>query len=241
MHTLSRARRPYTDTARLGARRLYRALVDALDSESQPAAESLSVWMDDIELSQLRALIEAIEPQRVLEWGSGGSTRAVLETCPFIERYVSIEHNAAWFEKVRNSVQDPRLELYLKQPSIPEPTVSSAPGHTRTKRRKWMLRAETDRSILADYIDFPATLGTLFDFVLIDGRARSLCARQGIDLLRPGGLLVMHDAQREEYHDALNEVGRAVFLEPWVQGQFCVVRKTCSSASERDVLPESAA
>lgn len=44
--------------------------------------------------------------------------------------------------------------------------------------------------------DFPATLGTSFDFVRVDGRARSLCVREGFELLRPGGVLVMQDAQR---------------------------------------------
>jgi len=200
-------------------------LFAGLASERRTDVEQLSVWMDEIEFSQLRALIEANGPRQFLEWGSGGSTGQILDSCPFIERYVSIEHNPDWFEKVRDAVQDPRLELYLKAPSVPEPVVSSAPGQTRTNRRKWMLQAETDREILADYVDFPATLGTLFDFVLIDGRARSWCTRAGFDLLRPGGVLVMHDAQREEYRDALNSLGRAVFLEPWVQGQLCVVRK----------------
>ncbi len=73
--------------------------------------------------------------------------------------------------------------------------------------------------------DFPATLGTSFDFVRVDGRARSLCVREGFELLRSGGVLVMQDAQREEYRHALNEAGRAVFLDPWVQGQICFVRK----------------
>ena len=44
--------------------------------------------------------------------------------------------------------------------------------------------------------DFPATLGTSFDFVRVDGRARSLWGREGFELLRPGGGLVMHDAHR---------------------------------------------
>ena len=44
--------------------------------------------------------------------------------------------------------------------------------------------------------DFAATLGTSFDFVRVDGRARSLCVREGFELLRPGGVLAMHDAHR---------------------------------------------
>ena len=43
-------------------------------------------------------------------------TRALLNECPFIERYVSIEHHKAWCEKVRSIVTDPRLELYEVEP-----------------------------------------------------------------------------------------------------------------------------
>lgn len=193
--------------------------------KSQPELENLPVWMDPIELSQLRALVEAVAPRRVLEWGSGGSTRELLELCPFIERYVSIEHNAEWLAQVRDAVQDPRLELHLAAPAIREPVVDPRDSESRGRRRAWKLQAETDPLIMADYVGFPATLGIPFDFVLVDGRARCLCVRKGFELLRPGGVLVLHDAQREEYHQALKQVGRAIFLDPWVQGQICFVRK----------------
>ena len=42
-----------------------------------------------------------------------------------------------------------------------------------------------------------------FDFVLVDGRARRFCIREGFQLLRDGGLLLLHDSQRTDYHDAL--------------------------------------
>ena len=202
-----------------GARHLFSALANSLSSDSLP------VWMGEAELSQLDSLIEEIAPRRVLEWGAGGSTSALLEKYSFIERYVSIEHNAAWFEKVRHHVRDPRLELHLKLPSVPEPIVDAVPGNTRKNRRNWRLGAETDPSVFEDYVNFPKTLDTQFDLVLIDGRARSFCALQGIELLRPAGALVMHDAQREEHRQALHQVGEPVFLEPWSQGQICVVRK----------------
>jgi hypothetical protein len=76
------------------------------------------------------------------------------------------------------------------------------------------------------YIAFPATLGTDFDFVLVDGRARCWCVAAGWALLRAGGCLVLHDAQRPEYHGAIAALGvRATFLEPFHNGQICLVRK----------------
>ena len=85
--------------------------------------------------------------------------------------------------------------------------------------------AETDASLLRSYVEFPASLGQSFDFVLVDGRARCFCMKAGFSLLRPGGVMVLHDAQRVEYHATAKSLGRAVFLEPWKQGQICLVRK----------------
>jgi hypothetical protein len=59
----------------------------------------------------------------------------------------------------------------------------------------------------------------------VDGRARCFCLKEGFDLLRPGGVIVLHDAQRADYHDAVKSLGEAIFLEPWKQGQICLVRK----------------
>ncbi|MFV8749235.1 hypothetical protein ACNOYE_01660 [Nannocystaceae bacterium ST9] len=191
---------------------------------------SLPVWMHPIEQSQVQAVLETLAPKRVLEWGAGGSTRWLLEAFAFIERYVSIEHNRQWHGLVRDKVGDPRLELHLFEPSEPEPQVlETGSASERRDRRQaiqaWRQRAEQDITLMRDYVEFPRSLASEFDFVLVDGRARSLCIRTGFELLRAGGILLLHDAQRPEYHAAMREVGRPVFLEPWEQGQVCFVRK----------------
>lgn len=185
-------------------------------------SDELPVWMDPIELSQLLAVVEAIAPRRVLEWGSGGSTRALLTRSPFIEEYVSVEHLPQWHAKVKATVIDPRLSLNLVEPDLP-----LGPGkHSAAEIEEWDNRAEVDRTLMASYIGFPRSLGGRFDLVLVDGRARCFCVAEGFDLLESGGVLVLHDAQREEYHAAMWRLGRPVFLTPWKQGQICLVRKT---------------
>jgi len=196
---------------------------------SEPDLSTLPVWMDPIELSQLRAVVETLLPQRVLEWGAGGSTRELLSTCPFIRRYISIEHNREWHGRVQALVSDPRLELHLVEPAEPEPLLPRDRRSTQAERdtlQAWRARAESDPALMRAYIELPRSLPEPeFDFVLVDGRARCLCIREGFSLLRPGGVLLVHDAQRSEYHPTLREVGRPVFLEPWKQGQICFVRK----------------
>src|SRR4026209_1354079 len=96
----------------------------------------LPVHMGAEEFSQLLAALHALAPRYCLEWGSGGSTRAVLEQCPFIQRYVSIEHEQSWYERVRAQVTDPRLALHppARSPAaatIPADLPAPALGRTR--------------------------------------------------------------------------------------------------------------
>ena len=185
----------------------------------------LPVYMDPIEFSQLTAIVEAVGPKTFLEWGSGGSTRALLLECPFIEHYVSVEHDVEWGEKVRDIVKDPRLSLNLIQPDQPL-------GLKNPKRKEqiaWDARAEHEPALMKSYVSFPRTLGLTFDMILVDGRARRLCLMEGWELLRDGGVIVLHDAQREDYHDALHKLGPVRFLEPWKSGQIAMVRKEVKS------------
>ncbi len=181
----------------------------------------LRVWMDPIELSQVLAVVHALGARRALEWGSGGSTQAFLRECSFLEEWVSVEHDAAWSEQVQKSIADPRLSLHHVAPDRPLP-----PGkHSEAVQNEWNARAEHEPSLLESYVAHPRSLGGAFDFVLVDGRARRFCIREGFSLLRAGGVLVLHDAQRNEYHDVLRELGSPVFLNPWKQGQVCLLRK----------------
>ena len=180
----------------------------------------LSIYMDPIEFSQVRAVLEAVAPKTCLEWGSGGSTRAILELLPFVERYVSVEHDEHWHAQVASSIKDPRLSLQLVASDVARPAAGK-----KAEIIAWDLRAEHDLSLMKSYVAYPRTLGLTFDFILVDGRARNFCMKEGFGLLRSGGVMILHDAQRPEYRETACSLGRAVFLEPWKQGQVCVLRK----------------
>ena len=178
--------------------------------------------MDPIEHSQVLAVLHTLAPHRCVEWGSGGSTQNLLQNCPFVREWVSVEHQKDWFEKVRDNISDPRLFLSHVAPDRPLP-----PGvHNEADINGWNARAELEPELMASYVGRPRALGGgAFDFVLVDGRARRFCIREGFDLLRSGGVLILHDAQRAEYHDALAAAAKPCFLSPWKQGQVCLLRK----------------
>lgn len=183
-------------------------------------AGELQVWMDPAEFSQVLAILRTLRAKRCLEWGAGGSTRTVLAACPFIESYTSVEHVPDWHQKVKDSVIDSRLDLHLVEPDEP-----LTPGAVWEVENAWRVRAESDAAIMKSYVAKPAELGLELDFILVDGRARTFCLAAGWELLRPGGVIVLHDAQREEYQAALKALGDVHFFEPWTQGQVAMLRK----------------
>lgn len=184
------------------------------------ALPPLPVYMHPMEFSQLTAVLEASAPRRCLEWGCGGSTLAVLAASPFVERWVSVEHDRAWAERVRSLARDPRLDLHHVAPNVARPD-----ERARREVEAWDMRAEADASMLADYVARPRTVAESYDFVLVDGRARCFCLAEGFRLLRSGGVIVLHDAQRAEYRAAVEALGRVAWLTPWKQGQIALVRK----------------
>jgi hypothetical protein len=184
----------------------------------------MRIYMDPVEWSQIIAAATALQPQRLLEWGSGGSTVDFLKRFSSIERMVSIEHHPLWHAKVKAAAADPRLTYVLKEGAEAEPQAEFF-GLYRARRAAWRRRAETDRSLFRDYIDHPATLGMTFDCIFVDGRARNFCIEAGWSLLERGGLMIIHDAQRSFYHDTIARLGTPTYLEPWRSGQVCLLPK----------------
>lgn len=169
--------------------------------------------MAPAEWAQIQAAIYAARPRVILEWGSGGST---LELHKMAETVISVEHNPDWFGKVLAELPvDRHRQLRLVPPSEPEPQ--------HDPEWEWRRRAEFEREMFATYVDHPRQLGVQPDVVFADGRARRFCIMEGLRLLRSGGLLIAHDAQRRIYHDVIPK--HALFLDGWRQGQVCLIRK----------------
>lgn len=194
------------------------------------ARGELEAYMGPIEWSQLRAVVEALAPRRIVEWGAGGATRALLEVCVTLEHYISIEHDHCWFERVRSAVADPRLCLHHVAPNLAEPERKLQQKAARERHASWVDRCERDPDAMRDYVARPAAVIDAADLVLVDGRARCFCMAEGYRLLRPGGVLLLHDAQRREYRAALWTLGMPVFLAPWELGQLALIRKPLPAA-----------
>lgn len=148
-------------------------------------------------------------PQRVFEYGSGGSTLFWLSlgaTC------VSIEHDPQWYDVVKQRCRS-RSELTYKLVP-PEPADSNAdvadPAEYASADQRY--REHSFYHYVSQIDHFPD--GT-FDVVLVDGRARPSCIAHSAAKVKSGGLLVLDNAERDYYLSRTRN-----YLEPFGEQGF---------------------
>lgn len=125
----------------------------------------------------------------VFEWGSGGSTIFFARLCKAV---VSIEHDRALvaplFETLQGFGLHKNTHIIVEPPehySIPE-YESQDSGFDGWNFKNY-----------ARAIDrYP---NEYFDLVAVDGRARSACMKHGVPKVKPGGILLLDDAERHHY------------------------------------------
>ena len=121
----------------------------------------------------------------MLEWGSGGST---IEFAPQLKRYYSIEHQKDWYKNVQEKLIKENYNNvdYLY---VPQNEPLNIDGR------------QSEYTQFKDYIDIVDNFNVKFDIVLIDGRARRLCAKKIIPYLKPDAIVIIHDwVLRNTYH-----------------------------------------
>ena len=64
-----------------------------------------------------------------------------------------------------------------------------------------------------EYVNFPSKLGEHFDVMVVDGRYRRRCLLAAKEAVTPGGIVILHDAERTHYHPALSCYPHVEFLQ----------------------------
>lgn len=129
-----------------------------------------------------------------IEFGAGNSTCWLASR---VQSLISIEHSARWAASVQNMIRTAsftNVDLHLVNDQSGEPDASQylAP--------------------LNDLSDGHA------DFVLVDGIHRDACMLRAIDLLRPGGILVLDNAERYIPSSSTSpEAGLFTRSDEWIQ------------------------
>jgi predicted O-methyltransferase YrrM len=109
-----------------------------------------------------------------LEFGSGRSTVWLARR---VSSLVSLEHDEGWFEQVK---------LRLLAPNL-------APVDYRRLHVDGLGSADAAQRISALLADLPPAN---FDFIVVDGVWRDHCTQHAVRLLKPGGVLIIDNANR---------------------------------------------
>jgi len=127
-------------------------------------------WLTSLAISFLKVYLQ---PQDVgLEFGSGRSTIWLANR---MQTLTSVEHDRDWYDQINKMIKEQQVAniIYLYRPVETGLDAGQKPAYVRV--------ADTfaDESL---------------DFVLVDGRYRDQCALAALHKLRPGGLLVLDNA-----------------------------------------------
>lgn len=151
-----------------------------------------------------RMVLERCVPSsaRVLEFGSGGSTRWWAERGCAV---VAIEHDPVWHAQFLATEAAAGLDIRLRPARSADADhaagekVREWAGDLRTAQAKSEGPAEALEEMIAYAAEGLSCGAGPFDVVVVDGVARNLCARVALECLKPGGLVVFDNAERPHY------------------------------------------
>jgi hypothetical protein len=127
---------------------------------------------------------------QIVEYGSGASTRYWLQRGAHL---ISIEHDPHWYARVRRTISSNALLDYRLVPPVPAPPADPADPAAYASAA---LPGYSFQHYVQQIDPLP---DASLDLVLVDGRARSACVAHAIPKLRPGGLLILDNADRAYY------------------------------------------
>ena len=174
----------------------------------------LARWMKS--LTDFRDLLRADEPwitfhaldwlhrtvrpsMRVAEFGSGAST---LYWAKRVREVVAVEHHPKWHAHLSEVLADERVDncrYILAEPKVLNGHAATAlphgvPGATRSLKKGY------EDQCFSEYVSAIDTFeDESFDIIFVDGRARVACAERAVPKVKPGGYLVLDNAERERY------------------------------------------
>jgi len=137
--------------------------------------------------------IKYLNPRRVFEWGSGGST-VFFAFKSGIRTLISIEHDEDWYSKVHE-----RLPLNFTDYRLipPEPgTIGPDPANPAHYKSGSTNLGDVNFKKYVSAIDEYG----LFDLILIDGMARASCIHHAFSHVAPGGCMVIDNTGDRPYY-----------------------------------------
>ena len=187
-----------------------RAYLPQWKAALQPGRNSVADEQAWITFAALDYLRDWLQPEhRIFEYGGGGSTLFFCKRAGFV---ATVEHDGQWFDILTQKIREqgysnwegafipgePVTDGSPPRPADPDAFRSGGKGFENQSFEKYA-KAITR---------FPPAS---FDLILVDGRARPSCIQQALLYLKPGGLLVVDNAERSYYSAAFRTLFQTQF------------------------------
>lgn len=150
-----------------------RYLLDRLAVRARTVTRGKQPWLTQDALDLLDQLL--LPTSRGLEYGSGGTTTWLAERVEFLH---SVEGVDPWYAALQHELK--------------RSVVANVDHHLASSEE---LGYHTPEHRDAYVNAFPELAPRSLDFVFVDGEYRDECAVRGLELLRPGGLLILDNAE----------------------------------------------
>lgn len=150
----------------------------------------------------IEEILLKLKPRRCLEWGAGYSTTWFPNLLTKDSTWITIEHEKEWATKIQNKNKNSNVKIIHKPPNHSPWTDENQDG---------------SYSDLKDYVDYPSKQGE-FDFILVDGRARTDCLRMAHELITDKGIVILHDSNRRYYHEIFGLYKYQVLFKDYREG-----------------------
>lgn len=154
-------------------------------------------WMTPAAIDILHTLLT--KDMRGFEFGSGRST---LFIAPRVKELVSLEHDQQWFAHIEAELKNKKLGNVHYVQILPANDPSKKIGYPKNNYENYLMPATPATCYTAYYSYIDQYPDASFDFIIVDGRARVECAQHAIPKLKPGGMLILDNAERLRYRVA---------------------------------------
>lgn len=151
---------------------------------------------------------------RVFEWGSGRSTLYYSKYLASLGRsftWTAMDNSRLWHEKTQKKIEQVGLRDSVQVFCSEFPAFWEVPGYSY--KNQIPPQPLLDDPNVAEYVDAPRSAPQRFDLIFVDGRFRRRCLITASEVLAPGGIVILHDAQRSHYHSSLSAYPQVQFLE----------------------------
>ncbi len=149
---------------------------------------------------------------RIFEWGSGYSSiyyaRYLSGRTKF--QWHSIDNNPGWHMKVKEMAAEDGLEEVTRFYKKEFPPFWEKPGWGEIPPPCGRFAPQLPAEI--EYIQLPIELDIKFNVVIVDARFRRRCLETARHILTDDGIVILHDAQKPQYQEGIDQYPHHAFL-----------------------------